>query len=278
MMNRLCKLINLTKTGLLIILSFVIVFVPTFFRLATIGWKSANYTHAYFILPISLFLIWLKRKDIVETEEVSTSGIILFVIGILIYLFSSISAFMFLEAISFVVVMWAVFKLRVTKESFKHLVFPLTYLVFLIPPPRIVIDLITFPLKHISAVYSFHLLKLLNLPVELRGVILQVADNEMFIADACSGFRSIVTLLSLGAVFAYFQDATNKKKWIIFLSVVPLAIFANVTRISLTGILSYNYGSKFAEGFFHQFSGIVLFVITVFGLIGLTGLVCKKHK
>jgi len=251
------------------------VFASTFYKLATMGWRYADYTHAYFILPISLFLIWLQRKNLVKAESGQLSGGLLFVIGILVYMFSAINGFMFLEATAFVLVMWGVFRLRFTKGSFVYLLFPLAYLIFLIPPPALAIDMVTFPLKKLAAYGSHLVLGLFNLPVELYGVILKVGEHELFIADACSGFRSIVTLLALGAVYVYFQDTSKSKKWFIFASVLPIAIIANIFRICLTGMIAYKWGSERAEGFFHDFSGMVLFFVTVLGLMGLTGLICK---
>ncbi|MBI4651053.1 exosortase/archaeosortase family protein [Candidatus Desantisbacteria bacterium] len=267
---------RLDRFDWLIVLAMVIMFSPTFYRLATLGWKSADYTHAYFIFPITLWLIFRKRQELVKTEEVNKVGFIIIIVASFLYLFSSLNEFMFLEAFSFVVMMYAVFKLKLTEDSFKKILFPLAYLLFLIPPPGLAIDMATLPLKKISTYGSYGLLKLFHLPVEVYGVILKVKDHELFISDACSGFRSIVTLLALGAVYAYFQDISLKKKWIIFLSVIPLGILGNILRITLTGIISYFVGMKYAEGFFHDFSGAVLFIFTTFGLIGLTELITKK--
>ncbi|MBI3617228.1 MAG: exosortase/archaeosortase family protein, partial [Candidatus Omnitrophica bacterium] len=138
------------------------------------------------------------------------------------------------------------------------------------------IDSLTFPLKKIASIGSHLVLSGFNLPVELYGVILKVGGHELFIADACSGFRSIVTLLALGAVWVYFQDTSNMKKWAIFTSVVPIAIFANIFRICLTGLIAYKWGAEKAEGFFHEFSGMVLFFITVLFLMLLTRILCKE--
>jgi len=256
----------------------LLMFTPTFYRLVTLGWKSADYTHAYFILPISLFLIWLRRKDLVKAEGGNFSGMVLFITGILAYMYSAINAFMFLEATAFVLVMWGVFKLRLTRGSFSFILFPLSYLIFLIPPPGLVIDSLTFPLKIIALNGSHFVLVLFKLPVELYGVILKVGGHELFIADACSGFRSIVTLLALGAVYVYFQNTSKTNKWVLFVSVVPIAIFANIFRICLTGLIAYKWGSEKAEGFFHDFSGMVLFFVTVLCLMALTGVVCREKR
>ena len=229
--------------------------------------------------------MWGKRKELHASGDspqkagtVPISGWVVFGVGILAYMYSSVNNFMFLEATSFVLVMWVIFKLRLTKESFAKVLFPLAYLVFLIPPPSIVIDSITFPLKKIASIGSYWVLVFFKLPVELYGVILKVGDHELFIADACSGFRSIVTLLALGAVYVYFQSTSAFKKWMIFLSVVPIAIVANISRICLTGLISYKLGPELAEGFFHEFSGGVMFFITVLGLMGVTSLVCREKR
>ena len=185
---------------------------------------------------------------------------------------------MFLEAFSFVIMMWAIFKVRLKKESFKKILFPLVYLLFLVPPPSLAIDMATFPLKKLSTYGSYFLLKMFRLPVEVYGVILKVGEYEFFIADACSGFRSMVTLLALGAVYAYIQNTSLLRKWTVFLSVIPLGILGNILRISITGCISYFGDPKYAEGFFHTFSGGILFIFVILGLIILTELICKKRN
>lgn len=264
--------------SLMIAIAVGITFTPTFYRLAAYGWKSADFTHAYFILPIFLFIIWLRRTKLVAADSINLSGLIFSGLGLLAYMFAAINAFMFLEAASFVLVMWGLFRLRLTDQSFKHCIFPLSYLVFLIPPPSIVIDSLTFPLKQIASQGSHLLLSLFNLPVKLYGVILKVGEHELFIADACSGFRSIVTLLSLGAVYVYFQPTTTLRKWIIFASLIPIALLSNIFRISLTGIIAFYWGAEKAEGFFHDFSGLVLFMMTVLCLMGVTKIVCREPR
>ncbi len=258
--------------------ALIFMFSFTFYRLVTLGWKSADYTHAYFILPISLWLIWQKRALLVSSEYISKGGVALFAVGLIIYLYAGLNDFMFLDAVSFVLMMWAVFPMRFTGESVRKIIFPLTYLLFLIPPPGIAIDSLTMPLKTISMYGSFMLLKLFHLPVEVSGAILKVGEHELFIADACSGFRSMTTLLALGAIYAYSQGTTLKKKWVIFLSVIPLGIIGNILRITATGMISYFIGKKYADGFFHEFSGMVLFVFTALALIGISELLVRQKN
>lgn len=268
---------SLDKSDYFISFAALFMFVPTFYKLVVLGWKQADYTHAYFILPISLWLIWKRREALIKTKLTSKTGLVLFAAALFIYLFAKLNDFMFLDAISFVLMMWAIFRVRFTQVSVRKIIFPLAYLLFMVPPPALAIDMMTLPLKKISTYGSYLLLKLAHLPVVVHGAILKVGEHELFIADACSGFRSIVTLLALGAIYAYSQDTSLRKKWIIFLSVLPLGITGNIFRICLTGLISHFIGAKYAEGFFHSFSGAVLFVFTVLGLIGVTNLIVKKN-
>lgn len=252
-------------------------FVPTFYRLTTIGWKSADFTHAYFILPVTVWLIWRKRGELKPSAGGTASGIALFIVGLLAYVYAGLNDFMFLDAFSFVLVTWGVFRIRFTRDSCRAILFPLAYLLFLVPPPGLVIDAMTYPLKQISTAGSYLILKLFQTPVLWYGAILRVGDHEMFMADACSGFRSITTLLALGAVYAYMQKASNRAKWMIFLSILPLGVLGNILRITLTGLLSYHINPKYAEGFFHDFSGYVLFLVTIGGLVWVTDFVVKRE-
>lgn len=268
---------DIRVTNILLIISIAIMFTPVFYGLATDGWKSADYDHGIFIMPIALWMIWRRKKEIVQREGISVEGACVFVMGIIMYLYAGLNGFMFLYALSVVMVFWGIFWLKFTVASLKALRFPLSYLMFLVPPPGLAIDTITLPLKKISTIGSYGLLKIFQIPVAVSGAILKVGTYELFIADACSGFRSISTLLALGAVYAYFQNTSLRNKWIIFISVIPLGILGNIIRITLTGMISYFIGTKYAEGFFHEASGGVLFVFTVVGLIGVTELIVKKH-
>jgi exosortase len=198
--------------------------------------------------------------------------------GVVIYLFSALNGFMFLEALSFVIIFWAIFKLRFTPESFKKMFFPLVYLLFLVPPPGVAIDAVSLPLKKISTMGAFLLLKSFHFPVDIYGVILSVGGKELLIGDACSGFRSISTLLALGAIYAYYQNISFQKKWIVFISVIPIAIVGNIARIAVTGVIVYYLGLKYAEGFFHSISGLILFVFTTLGLVVFTLLISRRNN
>lgn len=260
------------------LIALAIVFYPALNHLVSYGWEAADYTHAYFVLPISLVIIWFKRHALTLRTTVSFPGFIFLFISLWIYAFAVVNGFMFLEAFGVCFVIWSIASIKLTPASCRVLIFPLTYLLFIVPPPSIVIDSITFPLKKISTWGSAVLLKLFQFPLEVHGAVLKVGDHHLLVSDACSGFRSVVTMLCLGAVYIYLQKLPTTTKWILFSLIVPLSVIANILRISLTAFLAYRFNPKLAEGFFHSFSGIVLFMIVAGVLIGLTEIAYRRNS
>ncbi len=261
----------------LLLVAVGVAFFPVFYKLAVMGWNQADYTHAYFLVPIFIWLIYRKRDHLRRSDRVSIAGSLVLAAGIAVYIFSRLNEFMFIEAASCVLLVWGIFLLRYTRASVAAVFFPLAYLIFIIPPPFIVVDGITMPLKTIATHGSYTLLKCVGLPVSLSGAILRVGSYDFFVAEACSGYRSMVTLLALGSLYAYLQKTTMVKKWIIFLSVIPLGIVGNIFRIFVTGCIGHFAGIQYAEGFFHEFSGGVVFLIAIFGLMFITDKLVDSH-
>lgn len=255
------------KNYLYLLIGASFLFYPMFNKLFSYGWKNASYDHGIFILPISLYLIFKKREFLQVDTTLKLAGVVNLLSSFLVYFYSFYNDFLFLQVISFVSLVSSLFYLNLTRSAFNQILFPLAYLAFMIPPPGLLIDSITVPLKDISTYGAYLLLKLFQVPVQREGLILNVAGHALFITDACSGFRSIVTLLALGAVYAYTQKLTTVKKWLVFLMVIPLGIMGNMVRIALTGLISLVFGVKYAEGFSHESSGIVVFIFTVLGLM-----------
>lgn len=256
----------------------VILFFPMFLKLFSYGWKNADYDHGIFIVPISALIIFLARGQLVLNERVKPMALAAWMASFFIYIFALRNDFLFLQAMAFCGVVLSIFYLRFTPGSLKGILFPLVYLMFMIPPPGLLIDALTFPLKQVSIQCAYVVLNFLDVPVTVRGAILSVARHELLVTDACSGFRSITTLLALGAVYAYYQPISIFKKWVLFLSVIPLGIIGNVIRLVVTGELVYNFGPKYGEGFFHETSGIIVFVFTIISLLILKGLIAPDEE
>jgi exosortase len=264
------------STGVL--LAAAALFTPTLLKLHQYGWNAADYSHAYLIIPVSGWLIWRSRSQLAPAESIRAGPSLLFGLSLAGYASGAVQGFMVFEACLLVLMLWGLFGLRYSRESVERCAFPLAYLLFLIPPPSLAIDLVTVPLRRLCTQGSGALLAGLGLPVDVSGNVLKVGSHELFVSDACSGFRSLTALLALGAVYAYLQPASRGAKWIIFGSVIPLGVAGNILRLGLTGCLAYWFGMPYADGFLHSWSGAVVFLVTIAGLMAVAnGLVRTAH-
>lgn len=161
-------------------------------------------------------------------------------------------------------------------ETLKLLWFPISYLLLLVPPPMALLDSITLPMRHKISAATEIILNLFNYPIRREGLLLTIGYNDIFMGQPCSGFRSLITLLSLGIVYVYISKSSSYKKIILTTSIIPLAIFGNLIRVITLCLITYYFGEEAGQGFFHNFSGIVMFIITIMGLIGLEKLLNKN--
>jgi exosortase len=141
--------------------------------------------------------------------------------------------------------------------------FPLAFLLLMIPIPAIIFNQIAFPLQLLASRFGETVLRLFNIPVLREGNVMTLANTQLEVAEACSGIRSLISLLTLGIVYGYFTDKRFLVRLVIALSTIPVAIVANGLRVAGTGIAAYHYGEEAAQGFFHEFSGWVVFVVSL---------------
>jgi exosortase len=140
-----------------------------------------------------------------------------------------------------------------------------------------VYDAIAFPLKLMVAKYSVLALRMLNIPVMREGNIIIFPSITLEVADACSGIRSLMSLLALSTAYAMYLSVSTWKKSVIVLMAIPIAIFANWLRVFVTGVLAQNWGAKAAEGFFHEFAGLAVFALAMM-LLFLVGAVMRRGE
>jgi exosortase len=143
----------------------------------------------------------------------------------------------------------------------KILVFPLAFLLLMVPIPAIIFNQIAFPLQLLASKFGEYCISAASIPVLREGNVLILANTTLEVAEACSGIRSLVSLVTLGIIFGYFTDPRWWVRALIVISAVPVAIVANGARVAGTGIAASYYGAAAAEGFFHEFSGWVIFVV-----------------
>jgi exosortase len=145
----------------------------------------------------------------------------------------------------------------------RELRFPLLVLVLAIPFPTILFNQITFPLQLFASRIASDILPLLRVPVLLEGNVIQLPVMKLEVAEACSGIRSLMSLFTLAIFYGYFLERSTRRRWILALAAIPIAVTANVFRIVGTGLCVQYWDPDKALGFFHEFSGWVMFVISL---------------
>jgi exosortase len=228
-------------------------------------WYSIpDYSHGFLVPFFALFLLWDKRTILANTPIRPTwRGIplVLMAIGILILgvygveLFTARISFVFLAA----GIVWTLFGWPMLRE----LRFPLLVLVLAIPFPAIVFNQITFPLQLFASRVASQILPLLGVPVLLEGNVIQLPVMKLEVAEACSGIRSLMSLFTLAVFYGYFLERTTRGRVLLALASIPIAVTANVFRIVGTGLCVQYWDPDKALGFFHEFSGWVMFVISL---------------
>lgn len=211
-------------------------------------------------------MIWSKRQEIfgVPVEPSSAWGTLLVLAGLFQVMLASVGNQFFMLATSMIIVLLGIslffWGLSVTLKLF----IPIVYLIFMIPLPGIIWNQLTFPMSLMASKIAAGVVDALGIPILREGNILHLPNVTLQVAEACSGLRSLTTMLALSTVFAYLSQLKRPLKLLIFLSAVPIALLGNVVRLTATAVLSRYYGAGMAEGFIHEFSGWLLFV---FGLI-----------
>jgi len=244
----------LVFTGLLLLL-----FAPVLLKLARGWYQDGDYSHGFFVIPISLFMVWQKRGIfLAERPNPSWFGLVVLALSLAAYYVSTVTRFNTLLHLSMMTTIFGMLLFLGGWRITKQLILPVLFLLFMFPIPNAYYILITNPLKLMITEVSAELIYLMGIPVHQDGNILFLANTQLEVAEACSGIRSLYSYLMLGCLFALMTKSSVSKAILIF-STLPLALLVNVARVTVTGILSNYYGSQVAQGFFHEFSGFALF-------------------
>ena len=244
----------------LLVASFSLLYWPVLAKLVHDWATDDNYSHGFFIVPLAAFFAWERRKALAAMPpNPSWLGIVVIVGSIGLLLAGLLGAELFLSRISIVGVAAGCVLFLLGWRHFVRLAFPLAFLLLMIPIPAIIFNRIAFPLQLLASQAGEVALRAFNIPVLREGNVMTLANTSLEVAEACSGIRSLVSLLTLGIVYGYFFDRRNGFRVLLALSTVPVAIVTNALRVAGTGIAAHYYGASAAEGFFHEFSGLAVF-------------------
>jgi exosortase len=241
--------------------SFCLLYWRVVIRLVHDWVTDGNYSHGFLIVPLSLYFAWERRARL-RSVQYRPSGFGLAVVAgsLVILLAGLMGAELFLTRISIVGVVAGSILFLFGWHALGVLVLPVLFLLLMIPIPAIILNQITFPLQLLASRVGEASLRALDIPVLREGNVIVLANVSLDVAEACSGIRSLISLLTLGIVYGYFADSRFSVRLAVALWTIPIAIASNGLRVAGTGIAAHYLGPQAADGFFHTFSGWLMFV------------------
>lgn len=250
--------------GLLITALLVALYYRIGIKLVIDWYNIADYSHGFLVPLFSLFLLWDRRKQISETPvRPSWAGFPLVILGLTVLIFGVYGVDLFTSRISFVILLIGLVWTFLGRAMLRQLRFPILILLLAIPFPAIIFNQITFPLQLLASKLASMTLPLLGVPTLQEGNVIQLPIMKLEVAEACSGIRSLMSLFTLAIFYGYFLEKTTARRVILALASIPIAVAANVVRIVGTGLCVQYWDPVKALGFFHEFSGWVMFVISL---------------
>jgi exosortase B len=245
----------------------LVMYVPTLIRLLNHGlWSNEEHSHGPLILAICIWLIWQRWRaaEAAGIAQVSRPDRAwpLMAGGVLFYIAGRTLGIIYFELGSLIPVLAAVVLISRGSDMLRALRFPLLFMVFMIPIPGFVADPISQVLKTAVSITADNLLHLSGYPVARTGVILQIGQYQLLVADACAGMRTLFMLEALGILYLELvRHASWLRNALLALLIVPISFAANVGRVLILCLLTYYFGDDVGQGFMHGFAGIALFLL-----------------
>lgn len=241
-------------------------------------YHDENYSHGFIVPLVAGYFVYTRWRLLGKTAIRPTGlGLAIVVLALMQLVLAWLGTEYFLMRSSLIVLLAGVILFLFGKEVFSLLRLPLAYLVFMVPLPYILYDAVAFPLKLFVTKVSVHALQLMGVAVLREGNIIMFPSTTLEVADACSGIRSLVSLLALAVAYSCFVTESTARRWGIIVAAVPIAIVTNALRVIVTGILAQYWGAKAAQGFFHEFAGLAVFAMAMVMLFAVGALLKTKN-
>jgi len=239
-------------------------YAPTLYRLVLQWWNDPNFSHGFFVPLFAAFAIWQERERLYEiTPKPSWTGLPLLASALCVLIVGQLGAELFLSRVSLLLLIAGVVVLFSGWSFLRAILFPLAFLLLMIPIPTIVFNQLTFPLQLLASRIAADVLPVLGVPVFREGNVINLPAMALDVAEACSGIRSLMSLATLAIIYGYLMERRIVVRWVLALASLPIAVAANSIRIIGTGLVVQYWDPEKAEGFFHTFSGWLIFVVSL---------------
>jgi exosortase len=239
----------------------VILYAPVLKNLVADWWNNPDYGHGFLVPVFSGYVLWREREKWLNTEiKPSNFGLLVMLGAVVILLGGSLGAELFTTRISLLILLAGMILFLAGWKMLRAVSLPLAFLILMIPLPVLIYNQITFPLQLLASRFATFWLELVRVPVLREGNVLILPNYSLEVVEACSGIRSLMTLLTLAIAYGYLVERRRWVRYALAILMVPIAIVSNAIRIMGTGVLTFHFGPKAAEGFFHEFSGWIIFL------------------
>lgn len=262
--------------ALVVLTTVVCVYAGTLSSLVRQWASDDDYSHGFFVLPLAAYFVWERREALREAAPApSFAGFLLVLLSVILFIAGTLGAELFLSRVSLIGVLGGSVLFLWGWQHLRIVAFPLAFLLLMIPLPAIVFNQVAFPLQLLASQAGESVISAAGVPVLREGNVLHLPHTTLEVAEACSGIRSLISLVMLAVVLGYFTEPRNGARVVIAIAAVPIAILANAARVAGTGLASQWFSPAAAEGFFHLFSGWLMFVVAFAGLLIVQRLVSR---
>ncbi|MBO0911823.1 MAG: exosortase/archaeosortase family protein [Acidobacteria bacterium] len=243
---------------------------PVLYHLVRQWWTDPNFSHGFFVPLFSAWVLWQTRERLKRIRpEPSAWGFAVIVGALLVLILGIFGAELFLSRVSLILLSMGLVIFFFGWGMLRAVIFPLLFLVLMVPIPAIVFSQITFPLQILASKLAGGTLPFCGVPVLREGNVINLPSMPLEVAEACSGIRSLMSLATLAIMYAYLAEKRNGVRILLALASLPIAVAANTIRIVGTGLIVQYWDPDKAEGFFHAFSGLLVFLFSLLMLVAL---------
>jgi exosortase len=245
-----------------ILLSLVIlIYASTLKGLIQDWWRNPDYSYGFFVPLFSGYVLWHQRGRWLKSDiKPANFGLFVMLGAIGLLLLGSLGAELFTSRFSLLVLLAGIILFLGGPKVLRDVSFALGFLIFMIPLPVIIYNQITFPLQLIASRWATSSLELVRVPVLRDGNVLVFSNYSLGVVDACSGIRSLMSLIALAVAYGYLAERRLWVRYALVILTVPTALVTNALRITVAGALAHRFGAVAAEGFLHEFSGWAIFL------------------
>jgi exosortase len=244
---------------------------PTLSGLVRQWWHDPNFSHGFFVPLFSFYVLWTERERMAHfVAQPAWAGLLLLALALLLLIVGQMGAELFLARSSILVLVAGLVVLYFGWPALRAVLFPWAFLLLMIPLPMVLLNQVTFPLQLLASKVAANVLPLFGVPILREGNVIQLPGGmQLEVAEACSGIRSLMSLITLSVIYGYLMERRVWMRILLGVAAVPIAVAANSLRIIGTGLLVRYWSPEMAEGFFHASWGLIIFAVALCLLYGL---------